>query len=187
MARKKQKLGCAIITKSKIELIDPPEELIHLQKYGIEKMSEKLAMGISQKLRKTYAKYLIVRNFGEMENAVLDYEAARTLAIVNKRIIGVIAYRYNEVFEVVEIDHIGTLLSPKGTGAELVRTAVNAAYGAGVGMRLESTPSAEKFWVRLGFERNEEVPYVFKVDFKRVRQIREALGSTGRVKDEKLE
>ena len=168
--------------KVEIKPIDPPKELVQLQEYGIEKMSEKLAMGISQKLRKTYAKYLTIRNFGEMENAVLDYEAARTLAFVNKRMIGVLAFRFNEVFSVIEVDHMGTLMSPKGTGAELMRTAVDAAVKAGVGMRLESLSKAEGFYDRLGFVRNKKISYIFEADFKRVRQIRKALGSTGRVK-----
>jgi len=166
----------------KIKPINPPDKAVRLQQYPEEKMNEKIAMEISQKLRKIYAKYLGLRKFGEMENAILAYDSARNLAIVGKQIVGAISFHYNELFQIICIEHLGTLMSPKGTGAELVRTAVDAAYRGGVGMTLESTPKAEGFWLRLGFKKNKKVSYIFEADFKRVRQIREALGTVGRVK-----
>lgn len=170
------------LTPIKIEPIDPPEKAIVLQRYAQEKMSEKQAMEISQKLRKVYAKYLSLRKFGEMENAVLAYDSARSLAIIDKRIIGAISYHYDELSKVIFISHLGTLMSPKGAGAELVRTAVDSASRAGVGMAFESTPDAVGFWIRLGFERDKKFYYIFEADFKKVRQIKKALGSMGRVK-----
>ena len=170
----------------KLETVDPPEKAILLVKYPTTKLNQREAIRISQKLRITYAKQLGVINFGEMENAILthNYEAHRNLAVVGKKIVGAIAFHFEEISEVIYIDHVGTLMAPKGTGAELVRTAVIDAAEGAVGMALESTPNAAKFWERLGFKRNNQVSYVFEADFKRVREIKQALGSTGRVKDE---
>ena len=170
---------------AKIESIDPPEKAVLLEKYPEEKMSQKQAMKISQKLREVYAKYLNTRNFGEMENAILTYDSARNLAIVDKQIVGAISFHQNELSGNIHVDHVGTLMSPKGTGAELVRTVVDLAYKGQWGMVLESTYEAMDFWNRLGFKRNKKVPYIFEVDFKRVNEIKEALGTIGRVKTEK--
>lgn len=170
---------------SKIEPIDPPEKAVHLTNYPEDKLSEKMAMGISQKLRKIYAKYLELRKFGEMENAVLTYDSARSLAVVDKKIVGAISFHYDEVVQAISIEHTGTLMSPKGTGAELVRVVVAAAAGGGVGIYLVSTLAAVGFWSRLGFEldkKNTQYTNYFEADAKRVRRIKEALGSTGRVK-----
>lgn len=171
------------LVKVKIKPVDPPEEAVVLQQYGFEVMSQKQAMEISFELRKTYPKKLVTRNFGEMENAVLDYDSARTLAIVDKQIVGVISFLFDEVSKIVWIAHTGTLMSPKGTGAELVRTAVGIAHKAKWGMGFASTYEAIEFWLRLGFKQDKKVPYIFEADFKRVSQIREALGSIGRVKE----
>lgn len=171
--------------KAKIEPIEPPEKVVFLQRYGFNNnMNQTVAMKISQVLRRFYTKKLTTRNFGEMENAVLNYEAARTLAIVGKEIVGAISFYWDEVSKDLYIAHIGTLMSPKGTGAELVRTAVDTAHRGRWGIYLESTYEAIDFWKRLGFIQNKKVLYVFDADFKRVSQIREALGSTGRVKKE---
>lgn len=180
------KLSKAEIEKAevKIEPIDPPQFAVVLKRYGFNNgMDQKQAMRISQGLRKTYPKKLTTRNFGEMENAILNYEAARTLAIVDKEIVGAISFWWDEVSKNLYIAHTGTLMSPKGTGAELVRTAVETAYKGRWGMYLESTYEAIDFWKRLGFIQDKKVLYVFNADFKRVSQIREALGFTGRVKE----
>jgi len=164
---------------NKIESIDSPEKAVALQEYAIGVMLQKQAMGISQQLREDYPKKLTTRNFGEMENAVLGYDSARTLALVDKQIVGAISFHYDEVSEVIFISHTGTLAAPKGTGAELVRSAVEVAYKSKWGIALESTYDAIGFWKRLGFVQDKKVLYVFNADFKRVTQIREALGPTG--------
>jgi len=162
---------------NKIESVEPPEKVVVLQEYEAEVMTQKQAMKISMELRETYAKKLATRNYGEMENAVLSYDSARTLALVDKQIVGAISFQWDEVSKVVFISHVGTLKAPKGTGAELVRTAVETAYKGKWGMALESTYEAIPFWKRLGFVPDKKVPYVFGADFKRVTQIREALGA----------
>lgn len=171
----------------RIEPINPPEKAVLVQEYPTTKLNQKQAIIISQKLRITYVKYLGVVNFGEMENAVLthNYEAHRNLAIVDKKIVGAIAFHFDEASSTIYIDHIGTLMAPKGTGAELMRTAVDGATKSGVGISLESTPNAYKFWLRLGFKHNKEVPYIFEADVKRTAQINEALGVIGRVEGKK--
>jgi len=155
---------------------------ITLQEYAFEVMTPKQAMEISQQLRKDYSKKLTTRNFGEMENAVLNYDAARTLALVDKQIVGAISFYFDEVSKSIYIAHVGTLMSPKGTGAELVRTAVETAYKTKWEMYLESTHEAIGFWKKLGFLQDKKVLYAFSADFKRVTQIREALGSKKKLK-----
>lgn len=171
--------------ETKVKPVDPPEEVIVLRIYPISKLSQKQAINISEELRKTYPKQFNAVNFGEMENAVLthNYEVTRVLAIVDERIVGAISFHFDEESETIYIDHIGTLMSPKGTGAELVREVVNSASRSGVGITLESTIESKGFWRRLGFKRTEEVAYAFEADFKLVRQIKEALGPIGRVKE----
>lgn len=168
----------------KIEPVNPPEKAVRLIFYSEEMLSGKMAMGLSQKLRKLYAKYLDLRKFGEMENAILTYDAARSLALVSKKIVGAISFHQDPLSAIIFIDHVGTLLAPKGTGAELVRLVVDIAYKGRWGMALESTYDAMQFWVRLGFKKNKTAPYVFEADSKRVGDIRTALGSIGRIKNE---
>lgn len=171
---------------TKIEPVDPPDEAIRLKRFSEGNLSLKQALKISQKLRRTYAKQMSTRAFGEMENAILNYDAPRNLAIVNKKIVGAISFYYDALSENIYISHIGTVNAPKGTGAELMRTVVEAAFGGAVGLYLESTAEAKGFYERLGFKRKKTSYdyFIFEADFKRVRQIKEALGSTGRVKEQ---
>jgi len=167
---------------SKIEPVNPPKKLIHLKRFTYGKLDDGQAIKISQKLRTTYSNQLNSRNFGEMENAVLTYDATRYFAYIGKKMVGAIAYSYDELNEVIFINHIGTLNAPEGTGAELVRIVVRAAFSAGVGISFEATEESVPFWERLGFTATKEVSYVFETSYKRMVQIKQALGSVGRVK-----
>jgi len=166
-----------------IEPINPPEEMVRLKRFTDEYGNGKMAMKFSQQLRKLYSKKLTSRNFGEMENAILTYDSTRYLAYANKKIVGVISFHYDELDELVYIDHTGTLNAPEGTGAELVRAVVGATSAFKVGINFEATLKSVGFWERLGFIPTKKVSYVFETSYERVQQIKEALGAVGRVLD----
>jgi len=168
---------------AKIEPVEPPEELISLKRFTDENKDGEVAMAISQQLREFYFEQLTLRSFGEMENAVLTYDSTRYLAVIDGVMVGAVSFHYDELDELVYIDHTGTLDAPKGTGAELVRAVVGAASAFKVGINFEATLDSVGFWERLGFIPTKKVSYVFETSYKRIEQIKEALGTVGRVLD----